>query len=266
MASLLILSVLGYGIFLFKTNRSKINLPGSSEPLRLIHFETDGVLNRQWFAQEFYLVKGLKLMDLDIHEIKKDLEKHGQVKEATVTRKFPDELHITVRERIPVLRARLATTIGGKPEERLISREGVVYMGIEYSRSTLEELPYLGGVRFSIGPDGIEPVEGLPELARLLTLARTRFPAIYKGWKVVSLHDSGDATGVEGTVITVKSRKVKSVIFSPPDFDRQLGQLEQIIAHSKQRGIRVIKKIDLSLGDQVVVQDFPDLRHKRLRN
>ena len=125
-------------------------------------------------------------------------------------------------------------------------------------------MPYLGGVRFSAGPNGvgIEPVEGVPELSRLLTLARTRFPALYKDWKVVTFHD----VGVDMTLITVKSRKVKAIVFTPPNFEGQLVRLEQIIDHSRMRGIRVIKKIDLSLGDQVVVQDFPDLRHKRLRN
>ena len=263
---ILFISSLATGVYFFQTHRDAFRFSGPSEPLKLIHFETDGVLTRDWFAAAVPIARGAKLMDLDIHRIKEDMENFGQIKETTVSRKFPHELHISARERVPVLRARVSTERGSKPQERLISREGVVYQGMEYPRSRLAHLPYLGGVRFSRGPEGIEPVGNIRELIRLLTLTRTRFPEIYDDWKVASLQQPGNALGVDQALITIKSRNVKEVVFTPPDFEWQLGQLEQIIEHSSQRGIRVIKRIDLSLGDQVVVQDFPDLRRKRFRN
>ncbi len=266
LAVILLISSLGLSVYFFQTIRAQFSISGSSEPLRLIHFETDGVLTREWFATTVPIARGTKLMDLDIHLIKEKLEGFGQIKETTVTRKFPYELHISVRERVPVLRARVSTARGSKPQERLISREGVVYEGMAYAANRLESLPYLGGVRFSTGPEGIEPVENIRELVRLLALARTRYPEIYDDWKIASLRQPGSALGVDHTLITIKSRNVKEVVFTPPAFEWQLGQLEQIIDHSRQRGIRVIKKVDLSLGDQVVVQDFPDLRRKRFRN
>ncbi len=258
-----IISAVGFGVYFLKTKWTGINLTGTSEPIRVIHFETDGVLSREWFANAVPIARGTKLMDLDIHRMKDELESLGQIKDTIVSRQFPDELKVAIKERVPVLRARFSTAKGSKPEERLISREGVVYKGMEYAKVKLEQLPYLGGVRFSSGPEGIDPVEGLPVLNRLLTLSRTRYPDIYDDWKVVSFQKPDQYPGVGTMLITVKSRNVKEIVFSPPSFEWQLAELERIIEHSRRRGIRVIKKIDLSLGDQVVVQDFPDLRYKR---
>ncbi len=265
-AVILFISTLATGVYFYQTHRAAFRFSGPSEPLKLIHFETDGVLTRDWFSASVPIARGVKLMDLDIHRIKEDMENFGQIKESTVSRKFPHELLISVRERVPVLRARVSTARGSKPQERLISREGVVYKGMEYPSARLERLPYLGGVRFSRGPEGIEPVKHIGELVRLLTLARIRFPEIYDDWKVASLQQPGNSFGVDHALITIKSRNVKEVVFTPPDFEWQLGQLEQIIEHSRQRGIWVIKKIDLSLGDQVAVLDFPDLRRKRFHH
>ena len=247
----------GYGTYLFNTRSRNVRLVLPGEPLRETVFQSDGVLTRKWFSSEFPLNPDTSLMELDIFDLKTRLESSGQIREATVTRRFPDRLEVRIEERVPILRARVGEA-GGETREVLISNRGAVYTGSGYAKTRIDQLPYLGGVRFVRNASGIRPLEGIDTVARLLSAARSRFPGIYATWKVVSCEDFSGDTSAPNASILVKGPRVKEIVFAPERFDEQLFQLDRVLEYSADRRIKVLKRVDLSLGEQVAVQYFSD--------
>lgn len=248
-------TVFSYNIYSSKKN--SISLSRTSEPLRQILYETDGVLSHEWLRERVSLKKGLSLMEVDIYAIKEALGEEGQVKTVAVTRKFPDSLHIKIEERRPVLRARVSKELSAS-NELLVDEEGVVYEGKDYHEATLKSLPYLGGVRFTGDGDGIKPVRGLPTVSKLLIYARAQYPDIYEDWRIVSCENFDGKTKAPEALIVMKGRYVKQAVFAPYDFEDQLSQLDQILEYSRRNSVNALKRVDLSLGEQVAVQYFPE--------
>lgn len=221
--------------------------------LAKVTFRTDGVLNDAWLRQACELKLGTPMDELNIHNLKLQLESFGQVREARLTRKLPDELVVEVRERTPVLRARVGLA-DGRTKLVLIARDGVVFDGYNYPSETIRALPFLAGVRFRRDGDGIAPIEGMDVVADLLETARREQPYIYSGWTILSLERfHGDATR-PGSVIKVNSRHVGEIVFAPGQFKEQIDRLAKVIRHTLSTRPREINRIDLSLPEQAVVQ------------
>jgi len=249
--------VSGYAVFLFNTRPREMSIALPGEPIRQVVFESNGVLTPDWFARTFELVPHITLMETDIFALKTRLEEVAQIRFATVSRIFPYRLEVVIEERLPVLRARIRA-VGGGTREVLVSDDGAVYTGVGYPTSMIDHLPYLGGVRFVENEHGIKPVSGIDTVSRLLSAARDIFPEIYATWKVISCEGfSGDVSDPNGT-IRVRSTRVREILFAPKLFDQQLFHLDRVLDYSANRRIDVLKRVDLSLGDQVAVEYFAD--------
>jgi len=222
-----------------------------SRPVQRILFHTDGVLPDGWLGGVLRLKPGTRMMEVDIHAVKAALEAEGQVKSARVERVFPDSLKIVVEERVPVFRIRAAKA-NGAVEERIVARDGTIYEGTAYPRSTLRNLPYLKPYRHPDG--GYRPLVGIERVAELLALAREKSPRFFATWQIVSLeHYSGDPD-LPGQVIEVRTRLVPRIIFGATgDFDRQLDRLASILSVLRSQGDPSIERIDLSLKNSAAV-------------
>lgn len=240
-----------YGVY--AASQGVPSITPESRSLSRISFRTDGVLDDRWFTQACALRPGDPMDDVDVHAVKAVMESHGQVREATVMLRMPDELVVEVHERTPVLRARVAAD--GKTVSVLIARDGTVYEGSNYPQETLRALPYLGGVRFRKDATGqIVPLEGMGIVATLMDTARHAYPDIYAGWRVVSCDRFTDP-GAPGAVISVASRHAGEIIFAPHDFGVQVERLAQVMqGEAKAPSPREIVRIDLSLPDQAIVE------------
>lgn len=233
-----------YGVSHWQEGIKKVNTVLPPQPLREIVFETDGVLSKSWVEELLALPENIDIMSIDIHQKKLLLEQHGQVK-STVIRRLPDQLVIGIKERTPVVR--LATrNEQGEVVGLLVDREGHVYAGNGYDRHELATLPFLGGVGLQREGDGFRRIPGIDQVDDLLRVARSQWPHLYDSWKVV---DCG-----EPPLLKVRSDEIREIVFSPGRYTEQLKWLDMIIENNRRQLLGRQERVDLSLGNQVVVR------------
>lgn len=231
--------------------------PVSPSPTALteIEFSTDGVLKREWFEAQFGGDHGRRFNEIDLPTLRRRVESFGQVREVALAVELPNRLKVSLKERQPVLRARVLQD--KRPVDLLIATDGVVYQGHGYSAETLQWLPHVSGVRIARQGDGFAPIPGMETVAELLELGRTRVPAIYRTWRVVSLDRfaRGDPAA-HGATITIRGHYVVETIFEASGFEAQLEKLVRLVEYALAHEIRQIERVDLSFPDQAVVE-FP---------
>jgi cell division protein FtsQ len=246
----------------WESDPGRLKEPVPAVPLKQILFATDGVLDREWMDRNLALPKGTSLMSLNLAALENRLLASGQVEGVMLRRRFADNtLVVNVRERTPI--ARLMVQVGaGSPTLLLAARDGVVYTGSGYQRSTLEHLPWLDGVPLRrAAKGGFEPIENLALVASLLSAAEGLVPQLYPGWEVVSL-----ARLANDREIIVRSREIPEIIFSAgDDYARQLAKLDYIVDSLRTHGAPPLERVNLALGGQVPValQEAPRLAPTR---
>ncbi len=201
---------------------------------------TDGVLDKTWLAERLALPKTATLIELDLHKLQARLADGGQVKTATVAKKFPATLLVTLTERSPVARLRAETG-----RDFLVARDGVVYAGTGYGATMLETLPWLDGVKLVRRGDGFAPLTRMDVVADLLDHSRKETPQLYQTWKVVDLSRLDSDAEIE-----VRSSEIPRIIFSTElNFFTQLSRLD----YARDQPGPPLKMINVGLGPQVVV-------------
>jgi len=253
---ILVLAGVGVGIWWFeeKINSSDypLELTGPGVPVSKTIFQSDGVLTSNWFSNWFGPLRGRSLMQIDIHQLRTELENEPQIASARVTRKFPSTLEISIREMHPILVLRMRSE-GGGIQDWLVSDNGTLYQGSGYARTALASLPSLSVNPNSIIPrkdgNGFLKIAGISEVAPLLELARSEYPAIYRNWQVVSFERPHEDD--PGAHILVNSRKVRSIRFSPKDFSSQMTRLHYLLTEPDFRRKPIVESIDLSHGRSV---------------
>lgn len=233
-----------FGIHYWSEGVQKVNTVLPTQPLREIVFTTDGVLSKGWAEEILALPENVDMMAIDIHQKKADLEKHGQVK-TVVIRRLPDQLAIEVEERHPVVR--LATRDGrGRVVELLVDREGYVYAGNGYERYELRSLPFLGGIGLQRDGNGFRRLSGIDKVDDLLQAARDYAPHLYDSWEVVDCDDF--------PLLKVRSKEIREIVFAPGRYREQLQWLDMILENNRRQMLGMQERVDLSLGNQVVVR------------
>jgi len=228
----------------------------NAEPIREVVLRTDGVLDQAWIMRRLGLPPETTLIDLDLAALRERLLADRQVITATLTRKFPATLEVSLSERSPV--ARINVRSGGPetaPRPQLVARDGVVYPGNGYDARLLSELPWIGGVRLrrltsgTGGDPQFAPIFGMPLVAELLATARNEAPALYRTWRVVSLARlEGDAE------IEVKTDTIERIIFNAREsagFLRQVAQLDLLLDSVQPSAVGAISEINLAIGRMV---------------
>lgn len=255
----------GYGGYYVFVEGKEVISSKTSENLRSIKFGSDGVLDSDWADKWIEIRPETGMMDVDIYEIKSRLEKFRQIKTATVTRRFPDEIHIFVREREPILRVRTKADKLSY-EDFFVGRDGVVFKGWNYLPESIDALPYIGGVKFIREKDGTRKVEGISRIVELLDVTRNQYLGMVEEWRVVSCEDYlGEGSSCRG-MIKIRSNNVREIAFSPVEFPAQLEKLNRILKQARDWGIQYLKRVDLSKGDQVVVEFYSKLNPKMHTN
>jgi len=241
-----------WSIVSLNQREESITITPPSKPIERILFETNGVLPNKWISSVVQLKPGMLMMEADIHLLKAEIEKEGQVKSASVERVFPSALRIVVEEHIPSM---LLATSGadGRRSVRIVSQTGTIYKGIGYPRSTYDNLPFLSPYQHADG--SYLPFKGIERVAELLDYSRQNNAQLFKTWELVSLrHYSGDLD-LPGQVIEVRSSLVPRIIFSASsDLGQQLDRLNYILQYVQRRGNPSIERIDLSLQGSAAVQ------------
>ncbi len=214
---------------------------------------TDGVLTELWVDYRAAVDNDLNLMQIDINEVKVRLERHPQIKSATVKRVFPDLLTISIKERVPMFRMKIKTTTGVS-KVVLIDEAGTIFENVAFSDKVLRRLPYVAGVNVHMNDEGYYPIETIPVLAELMKVAWQKYPNIARGWSVIYADDLIMAHSFTEGYIRVRSRAVKEVLFAPENFVRQLDRLDYILDNHSVPNVTSISRVNLSLVDQPTVE------------
>lgn len=258
----LLVAGLGTGLYqlthAWATDRAAFAHAVRSEPVKDVVLLTDGVLTVDWVKRTLALPAGTRLMELELAGLRAKLTAHGQVRVAVLTRNFPDTLVVTLQERLPVARVRLAEA-GSEPRLMTVARDGVVYPPWHYEQALLETLPWLAGLTVRKALDGTyAPIPGFAPVAELLSRAQLEAPWLYREWQTVSLEHLASRDE-----IVVRSREVPEIVFDRrQDFLAQLARLDLTLerreAAIRQQGREIrFKSVNLALGAQVPVELAP---------
>jgi len=233
----------------------QLSRASNAEPIREVVLRTDGVLDQAWIMRRLAVPPEATLIDLDLAVLRERLLADRQVITATLTRKFPATLEVSLSERSPVARINVRSSPEeAAPRPHLVARDGVVYPGSGYDVRLLAELPWLGGVRLRrVSGDSsaaqFAPIFGMPLVAELLATARNEAPALYKTWRVVSL-----ARLESDAEIEVKTDTIDRIIFNAREsagFLRQVAQLDLLLDSVQPDAAGAISEINLAIGRMV---------------
>jgi hypothetical protein len=234
-----------YGVQHWQQGVERVNTVLPAQPLREIRFETDGVLTQAWVENVLELPEEVDIMAINIHQLKAKIEAHGQVR-SVVIRRASDRLEIVVQERSPVVRLKTHNE-QGQVVELLVDREGHVYRGFGYTRHEISSLLYLDGVRLHRGGAGFRRLAGIDQIDDLLRVARGQFPHLVRSWRVVDCRDLPR--------LTVRSDDTREIVFGDPErYMEQLRWLDMVLVSNRRQMMAMQDRIDLSLGNQVVVR------------
>ncbi len=231
-----------------------VPLINTEKSLKNIVFKTDGVLTQRWLQERLEFLKNKSLMQIDIFELKNNLESMGQIKIAIIERKFPDTLKIQVQEYHPAFRLTipLKKQKNGKDQyaSYLVSKEGHVYQGANYSQATLKNLPYLTGVKLRKVQGKFLDIPGIQGVSQLLEKAKLQYPKLYSRWKSISLEKFNPDPEAVGSLIIIQTRSWGKIYFASTQFDQQLSRLNYVIQYSDSQQLKFMESIDLTLQDQ----------------
>ncbi len=257
LTSLLLCCIVGIGFVLVKGYHSLsdwMNAVGPSRPLKIVSFESNGVLTREWANQISPFPWGCTLGKIDIFKIKEELESHGQVDKAIVERHFPETLKLRIYEVKPILRLMVKES-KEKPTLYLLDEHGSVYRGSHYPKSMIEALPFLEGVQLQKKPmGGYFPIIGIEALSHLLDEARNQYPNIYKQWRSISCQRFNGRPDAVNSAIEIKTFDGMRIIFSPQSPIEQLNRLHYILQYLTEHKSTRVSRIDLTLEDQAAVE------------
>lgn len=224
----------------------------SQSYVKRVLFYTDGVLDETWLSGVIQINRNMRLIDINIFEIKHSLEEFDQVVKAEVVRVFPDALRIEIEEEIPIFKLKMQSS-EGVDFLRCVGQTGVVYDGIGYSEDFLGQLPYLIPHRHS--NQKYLPINGLNYVAPLLDLLEKEGLMERIRLQSISLESfSGDAD-FPGQIIEINSGLIPRILFSAyNDYPKQIARLNYILSYLNGSGNREVERVDLSLRDSAAVQ------------
>ena len=247
----------GYGIWLarehFQRNPGPVDLTGPALPVDSVKYSTDGVFSLNSIKRMLQIPENATLMDLELKDLRKKLEKEPQIASARVRRRFPSTLQVEISEHKPLYRLFIRPK-KGIPEMWLVSGAGVIYKGKDFRNATLRALPYLNpqsGLLKKDEENGYQPISVLKKVSPLLEIARKDFPELFREWKVVSFLRPDADESDPGAHVRIESRKVKDMRFAPRDYRAQLRRLKYLLLEPGFKNKKSIDSIDLSHGRSV---------------
>ena len=220
--------------------------------VKKVLFYTDGVLDEAWLSGVIQINRNMQLMDINIFEMKHSLERFDQVREAEVIRVFPDALRVELKEEVPMFKLKMQTS-EGVDFLKYVGESGLVYEGIGYSETVIDELPYLIPYRHS--NQQYLPINGLDYVSPLLSLLKEEGLVERLRLQSISLENFSGDSGFPGQIIEVKSGLIPRILFSAyEDYPKQIARLNYILSYINGSGNTEVERVDLSLRDSAAVE------------
>jgi hypothetical protein len=224
----------------------------SGDYMKKVLFYTDGVLDEAWLSGVIQINRNMQLMDINIFEMKHSLERFDQVLEAEVIRVFPDALRVELKEEVPIFKLKMQTS-EGVDFLRCVGESGLVYEGVGYSETVINELPYLIPYRHS--NQKYLPINGLEHVSPLINLLKEEGLIERLRLQSISLENFSGDSEFPGQIIEVNSDLIPRILFSAyKDYPRQIARLNYILSYINGSGNPEVERVDLSLRDSAAVE------------
>ena len=224
----------------------------SEDYVKKVLFYTDGVLDEAWLSGVIQINRNMQLMDINIFEMKHSLERFDQVLEAEVIRVFPDALRVELKEEVPIFKLKMQTS-EGVDFLRCVGESGLVYEGVGYSETVINELPYLIPYRHS--NQKYLPINGLEHVSQLINLLKEEGLIERLRLQSISLENFSGDSEFPGQIIEVNSDLIPRILFSAyKDYPRQIARLNYILSYINGSGNPEVERVDLSLRDSAAVE------------
>jgi len=224
----------------------------SGDYVKKVLFYTDGVLDEAWLSGVIQINRNMQLMDINIFEMKHSLERFDQVLEAEVIRVFPDALRVELKEEVPIFKLKMQTS-EGVDFLRCVGKSGLVYEGVGYSETVINELPYLIPYRHS--NQKYLPINGLEHVSPLINLLKEEGLIERLRLQSISLENFSGDSEFPGQIIEVNSDLIPRILFSAyKDYPRQIARLNYILSYINGSGNPEVERVDLSLRDSAAVE------------
>lgn len=224
--------------------------------LKKIEFKTDGVIDSKFISKILRLKNGMSLYEINIFDIKKKLENISQVRQAFVERRFPGTLFIALNERQPLLK--IAVKDGEFKKIFLVDEsDGEFFESACYSPEKLKDYFFAEVNLAKEKTDGkiFEPIGNVFPVVNFLKLLKMKYPKINAQVTSISLKRYDSRPGALWSRIELKTKIVKSIVFSDKNFSDQLDKLDYIINDPNIIKLMPLKKIDLSNPTNVVIKN-----------
>lgn len=224
----------------------------SGDYVKKVLFYTDGVLDEAWLSEVIQINRNMQLMDINIFEMKHSLERFDQVLEAEVIRVFPDALRVELKEEVPIFKLKMQTS-EGVDFLRCVGESGLVYEGVGYSETVINELPYLIPYRHS--NQKYLPINGLEHVSPLINLLKEEGLIERLRLQSISLENFSGDSEFPGQIIEVNSGLIPRILFRAyKDYPRQIARLNYILSYINGSGNPEVERVDLSLRDSAAVE------------
>ncbi len=240
------------GYYLFHKSSSIVAKVQVESPVQ-VEIQTGRFLPESWIESRLDLDPGLGLMQIDLLEVKANLEKYPEIKSASVERHFPNVLRVGVQERYPFFRLKVSGNNGGY-SILLMDEEGNVFENINCPQHLLRRIPFLGGIVLHPTPFGYRPIEGAKILAHLVKTANDLYPDLSRDWVLILADQLIMAQTFTQGYIRVRSRTIEEILFAPKQFDKQLERLNYILDNHADQTEKSLSRVNLSLLNQPTVE------------
>lgn len=242
-----------FGAYLILFEPERIFSVGPDFRIERLHVETDGWLDEAWVRNVLELEDEEALLQADIFQMRDRILQEGQVRHCVVRKRLPDTLEVRLQEREPVVR--LVRRSAGTPAELLlVARDGTIFQGHAIPQSHLRRLPFLSGVDIIEMPNGYQPIPGFQRVADLVDTARSRFPDIFRNWRIVDLSLYDPDPHASFSAIRVRSEDAREILFALEDYQSQILRLRDILRYGEDRESIPFQRIDLRFQDAVPVR------------
>jgi cell division protein FtsQ len=217
------------------------NLWKSSLIVKRLTVEGNRIVETNEILQLAHVTKGMKMYDIDLTLIQKDVMSHHFIKDVIVQRDLPVTLKITVTEREPIA---------------MVNRNNILYLdaeGIVLPHSISREvfdLPLITGIPTSVPVTvGSRIVQtDVREALSILSAAKMVNKELYHLISEIKLRNGGD-------IVLYSAEEGIPIIFGRGDIVGKLIRLETFWKDIvREKGPQQLQYVDLRYADQVVVR------------
>ena len=213
--------------------------------LTKVVFSSNGVLNAKWLQSICKIKTKTELVNINILNIKNILEKHTQVKSATVERQFPNTLIIKICEHKPI--AKIFTK---KHKPRLVSKEGAIFIPQNYTTAKINKLITITDLKKSfLSKNKILSFNIIFLLIKTLYLTA---PEIYYVTKSISLKNFDKDNKMPWSQIKLITNNNIELVFSSYNIKNQLSKLQTILLQISHNQRKNLSSINLSFKNPVI--------------